>query len=54
MGTSLGAGATIGLGAAVVAGVAAATTLTTVFAPATVAPLKVGGSDLVTLSNLAH
>lgn len=53
MGASLSTGTTAAAVGLLVAGVAAAATLTTVFAPTKVAPLPVSLTDLTTLSNLA-
>lgn len=53
MGASLSTGATVATVGVVVAGVAAAATLTTVFAPTKVAPLPISRGDLQALSDLA-
>jgi hypothetical protein len=53
MGASLSTGATVATVGVVVAGVAAAATLTTVFAPTKVAPLPVSRGDLRALADLA-
>lgn len=53
MGASVSTGATVATVGVVVAGVAAAATLTTVFAPTKVAPLPVSRGDLRALADLA-
>jgi hypothetical protein len=53
MGVSVGAGTTIAGAGVLVAGVAAATTLTTVFAPTTVAPVRINGGELRALAAMA-
>jgi hypothetical protein len=52
MGTSLGTGVAVAGAGAVLAGVAAAATLTTIFAPTTVAPVPVSSADVRALAGL--
>ncbi len=52
MGTSVGTGVAVAGAGAVLAGVAAAATLTTIFAPTTVAPVPVSGADMRALAGL--